>query len=79
MRPGLKIKGKLEFGTLSPLKYGIMGLFAFVPCMECLHSVESMKHTVQGTVYVNGEKYPFDSAADYWEGGRGRSFPREYI
>ena len=77
--PGLKIKGKLAFGSLSSLRYDIMGPFAFVPFMECRHSVWSMKHAVKGTVSVNGEKYSFNNAVGYWEGDRGRSFPREYI
>ena len=33
--PGLNIKGKLNFGVLSPLKYDIMGPFSLVPFMEC--------------------------------------------
>ena len=76
---GLEIKGKLTFGTLSLLRYDIMGPFAFVPFMECRHSVWSMRHAVKGTVSINGEKYSFDNGAGYWEGDRGRSFPKEYI
>lgn len=77
--PGLKAKGKLEFDSLFPLKYDIMGPFSFVPFLECRHSIWSMKHTVQGTVCINGTAYTFDGAGGYWEGDRGRSFPREYI
>lgn len=77
--PGLEVKGKLVFGSLFPLKYNIMGPFSFFPFLECHHSIWSMKHTVQGTVYVNGTMYTFDRADGYWEGDRGRSFPREYI
>lgn len=76
--PELCVKGKLKFGTLSPLKYDIMGPFAFVPFMECRHSVLSMKHSVCGTVYVNGKKYLFQNGSGYWEGDCGRSFPKEY-
>ncbi|MGN0245538.1 MAG: tocopherol cyclase family protein [Lachnospiraceae bacterium] len=74
----LYIKGKVNFGSLSPLKYDIMGPFALIPCMECLHSVWSMRHPVQGIVNVNGKKYVFKNAWGYWEGDRGRSFPKEY-
>lgn len=28
---------------------------------------------------VNGREYSFRSAWGYWEGDRGRSFPREYV
>lgn len=77
--PELRIKGRLEFGPLFPLKYDIMGPFSLVPFLECRHSVWSMKHTVQGTMYINGTEYSFDGAEGYWEGDRGRSFPKEYI
>lgn len=76
---GLKVKGKLKFGPLFPLRYDIMGPFFFVPFLECRHSIWSVKHTVCGTVYINGTVYSFDGAAGYWEGDRGRSFPKEYI
>ena len=75
----LTVKGKLDFGPLCPLKYDIMGPFALVPFMECRHSVWSMHHSVQGNMYINGQKYSFHNAWGYWEGDRGRSFPKEYI
>lgn len=78
-RPGLKVKGKLKFGPLFPLRYDIMGPFSFMPFLECRHSIWSMKHTVRGTVYINETAYSFDGAEGYWEGDRGQSFPEEYI
>ncbi|MBD5478050.1 MAG: hypothetical protein HDR14_01980 [Lachnospiraceae bacterium] len=77
--PQMNIRGKLDFGLLCPLKYDIMGPFAFVPFMECRHSVWSMHHSVRGNVYINGQKYSFHNGWGYWEGDRGRSFPKEYI
>lgn len=77
--PELNIRGRLDFGPLSPLKYDIMGPFAWMPFMECRHSVWSMRHSVQGTVMINGEDYSFQNAWGYWEGDRGRSFPKKYI
>ena len=77
--PGLKAEGRLVFGPLFPLRYDIMGPFSLVPFLECRHSVWSMKHRVQGSLSVNGETYAFDGAEGYWEGDRGRSFPREYV
>ena len=76
--PKLTVKGKLEFGPLCPLKYDIMGPFSLVPFMECRHSVWSMKHSVRGNVYINGQKYSFHNAWGYWEGDRGHSFCRYY-
>lgn len=76
--PDLSVKGTLQFGPLTPLKYDIMGPFALIPFMECRHHVWSMRHTVRGTVYVNEQKYSFQNAWGYWEGDSGRSFPKEY-
>lgn len=78
-KPNLSIQGILKFGSFSPLKYDIMGPFAFIPYMECRHSVWSMKHSVFGEVQINGEKYTFNHGFGYWEGDQGRSFPKEYL
>lgn len=77
--PALCIEGKLDFSSLCPLKYDIMGPFAFVPFMECRHSVWSMRHLVNGTVLINGQKYFFQNDWGYWEGDQGRSFPKRYV
>lgn len=74
----LDAEGTLDFGSLSPLNYDIMGPFAFVPFMECRHSVWSMQHAVCGTVYLNEQEYSFTNGCGYWEGDQGRSFPKEY-
>lgn len=76
--PELTAVGELRFGRCTPLKYDIMGLFALVPFMECRHRVYSMRHLVSGAVTVNGQEYLFQNACGYWEGDRGRSFPKEY-
>lgn len=76
--PDLCVNGNLDFGPLSPPKYDIMGPFAFVPFMECRHSVWSMRHLVCGTVQINDQNYSFQNALGYWEGDQGRSFPKEY-
>ena len=77
--PKLHMKGRLYFGELLPLRYNIMGPFAYVPFLECSHMVQSMQHTVNGTVYINGEEYSFRNGKGYWEGDKGRSFPSSYI
>lgn len=76
--PELEVKGRIGFGALTPLKYDIMGPFALIPFMECRHSVWSMRHPVNGEVNINGQKYTFENAVGYWEGDRGRSFPKRY-
>jgi len=77
--PQMHIFGKIHFGRIFPLKYDIMGPFALLPFMECRHSVLSMRHTVTGNVSVNGQMYSFQNACGYWEGDRGRSFPKKYM
>lgn len=76
--PDLCIRGKINFGSLRPIKYDIMGPFALIPFMECRHAVWSMRHHIKGKVYINGQKYDFHKGIGYWEGDRGRSFPKEY-
>ena len=70
--------GELKFGRLTPIKNDIMGPFRFVPFMQCRHSIRSMRHTVNGELLINGEKYIFDNADGYIEGDRGHSFPSVY-
>ncbi|MBO4310888.1 MAG: hypothetical protein J5856_07470 [Lachnospiraceae bacterium] len=77
--PGMRIKAKLDFGSLTPIKYDIMGPFALIPFMECRHAVLSMRHSVNGKVSINGKKYAFENALGYWEGDSGKSFPKEYL
>lgn len=77
--PGLTVKGTLAFGPLFPLRYDIMGPFCLVPFLECRHGIWSLRHEVRGTLRINGRAYAFDKAQGYWEGDRGRSFPKEYV
>ena len=77
--PSLRVKGKLDFGAITPIKYDIMGPFALVPFMECRHYVYSMRHTVNGRVVINGKNYVFENALGYWEGDSGNSFPKDYL
>ncbi|MBR2046617.1 MAG: hypothetical protein IJ958_10885 [Agathobacter sp.] len=70
--------GSLCFSDFTPIKYDIMGPFKFIPFMECRHSVYSMQHKVNGRLRINGKDYVFENALGYWEGDRGRSFPKEY-
>lgn len=76
---GLSAEGKLRFDGLSPLRYDIMGPFRYMPFMECRHSVVSMRHTVNGSLRINGRSYDFQNGTGYIEGDRGRSFPKRYV
>ncbi len=76
--PDLNAAGTVVFDGITPIGYDIMGPFCLVPFMECRHSVFSMRHLVTGELSINGSPYIFDNAYGYWEGDRGRSFPKEY-
>lgn len=79
-RNSVKAEGVLYFGGLTPLKYDIMGPFKLIsPILQCRHRVISMKHKVNGTVKINGEKYVFGNDNGYIEGDEGSSFPKSYI
>ena len=75
----LTAKGELRFGPLTPIKYDIMGPFRYVPFMECRHTIRSMRHTVSGSLEINGKIRSFQNALGYLEGDRGRSFPKHYV
>lgn len=74
----ITITGKIELGELSPLKSKVMGPFTYMP-LECKHAIYSMRHTVNGTLYINGKIYTYSNSLGYIEGDKGRSFPKKYI
>ena len=76
---GLTAAGSVRFGELTPIDGDIMGVFKYVPFMQCRHSVISMRHTVCGDIVINGKHYVFDDALGYIEGDRGYSFPKKYV
>lgn len=79
-RKNVKAKGMLYFGSLTPPKYDIMGIFkATAPILQCRHRVISMLHKVNGFVRINGEKFVFNNGSGYIEGDEGSSFPKRYI
>lgn len=77
--PELTVEGTLTFGPFDPIRYDIMGPFKYVPFMECRHSVFSMRHSINGTLRINGDVYEFQDGVGYIEGDRGCSFPSEYV
>ncbi|MHC1719746.1 MAG: tocopherol cyclase family protein [Clostridiaceae bacterium] len=80
----MTIEGNLEFGPLTPIKRSIMapnimGIFAYIPKMECYHGIVSMNHKVFGNLNINGEKLELDGGSGYIEKDWGKSFPRKYV
>lgn len=67
-KPECEINGSVSFEGIKPLKYDIMGPFAFVPYMECRHMVYSMQHSVNGKIVLNGRDYVFHAAYRFQKG-----------
>ncbi len=77
--PGLECCGSLRYGPLTPPQSDVMGPFRFVPFMECSHGVISMRHTLTGSLSVNGTSIDFNEGTGYIEKDRGSSFPEKYL
>jgi tocopherol cyclase len=71
--------GTIKYASLSPLKSDIMGPFRFIPFMECNHGVISMKHSLTGSLTLNGEEIDLDGGHGYIEKDWGTSFPASYL
>lgn len=80
----LEIKGDLKYKnniclkrkTLSP---NIMGIFSYIPFMECNHSILSMKNIVDGIISINDKNIEIFNGNGYIEKDFGISFPKYYI
>lgn len=81
---GVKIKGQINFGPFRGIKTSllnpnIMGIFAYIPKMECNHGIVSMTHWLKGSLDLNGEKISFNQGKGYIEKDWGTSFPKSYL
>lgn len=76
---GLTIKGKIEYGNFTPLKYNIMGPFSLIPFMECNHGVISLSHKIEGKLIINDKIFSFKEGNGYIEKDYGTSFPKSYL
>lgn len=76
---GLDCEGTVHYGPLSPLRYDIMGPFSGVPFMQCNHGVISMRHTLSGSLMLNGREMDFTGGTGYLEKDWGTSFPASYL
>ncbi|MBW7571747.1 tocopherol cyclase family protein [Caproiciproducens faecalis] len=77
--PGLHCTGEIRYGPLTPISSDIMGPFRLIPFMECNHGVISMKHSLTGSVTLNGESISMDGGIGYIEKDWGSSFPSSYL
>jgi tocopherol cyclase len=83
-RPEGQISGEIQLGELNPwpvtvLSPGIMGVYAWVPRMECYHGVLSFDHPLHGTIDFNGKTMNFDGGRGYIEKDWGKSFPSAWV
>lgn len=75
---GFDVHSELRYGPLARIRGDIMGPFAHVPHMECVHGVVSLRHGLEGCLWVNGQKTDFTGGTGYIESDAGRSFPQKY-
>lgn len=74
----MTIKGSIQYGEFSPIRYDIMGPFVCLP-MECRHGIVSMRHSLKGSICINGETWDFADGVGYIEKDSGYSFPSSYL
>jgi len=80
----MSFSGKIGLGKFHPiqtsiLQPNIMGIFGYIPKMECYHGVISMKHRLEGSLAINGQQIDFTGGKGYIEKDWGTSFPKKYI
>jgi hypothetical protein len=81
---GMEIKADFDLGILHPIKMSlfapnIMGIFAYIPKMECYHGIVSMNHEINGTLKIDNKETEFWDGKGYIEKDWGTSFPKKYI
>ena len=79
-----KINGEMKFKNIIPwpikrFSPGVMGIYAFIPFMECYHGVLSFNHSINGYLEINGEKKDFTGGKGYIEKDWGSSMPSSWI
>ena len=78
------ITGTLHFGDFTPIQRtvfmpNIMGIFAYLPKMECYHGICSMTHSVNGVLKIQEDEMDFNDGKGYIEKDWGTSFPQKYV
>ena len=63
----------------SRLSPNIMGIFSYVPFMECNHAIINMRNRTNGIININDREINFDDGIGYIEKDYGYSFPKKYI
>lgn len=78
------IQGSINFSKFTKIKRNMffptaMGLFTYLPFMECYHDIISMSHNIYGVLTVNSKAFDFNNGKGYIEKDWGTSFPKEYV
>ncbi len=79
MNNKVQIRGTIRFGDFTLPAYPAMGPFSIFPFMQCNHEVISLRHSLSGTVEINGRLLEFQGGVGYIEKDWGNSFPKEYL
>lgn len=79
-----QVNGLLKFENptgwpISLISPGVMGLYAWVPRMECYHGVLGFDHAVEGYLEVDHQRMEFSGGRGYIEIDWGKAFPETWI
>jgi hypothetical protein len=79
-----RVKGVVRFDNVAawPVSLrspGIMGWYAYIPFMECLHGVLGFDPTLSGMLVVDDAVADFHGGRGYMEKDWGQAFPRAWI
>lgn len=75
----IRIKGRLKYNNITPIKNNIMGPFSLIKFMECNHEVISLHHEVNGSLNINDREIKINKGIGYIEKDYGTSFPKTYL
>lgn len=78
------IKAQIEFENIIPwpvtrFSPGAMGIYTFIPFLECYHGVLSFNHTINGHITINNNNIDFTGGKGYIEKDWGSSMPSSWI
>jgi len=76
---GTRVKAEITFRQPKFLRNDIMGIFKYMPFMECRHKVYFISSEAEGYIEHNGNRMVFDKAIGYLESDSGVSFPNQYL
>lgn len=80
----IEMRGIVDFDEMvslpkTILSPSIMGIFSYMPCMECNHGVVSITHKTSGHLIINKNKLPMKNSRGYIEKDWGKSFPSSWL